>query len=343
MNQKAQKLGIELRPHFKTHQSDVVGRWFKDFGITSIAVSSPSMAQYFADDGWTDITIAFPFIPSQADAINRLAKKIHLQATVSSLGNAIKATQSIHSKMGVLVEIDCGQGRSGVNPNDSKTIKNIVSTLISNQNITFLGFLTHAGQSYQQKSEQLHDFNTGVCKTLSTVRSEWLNDFPNIITSYGDTPTSIVCNNFQGVDELRPGNFVFFDMQQASQGICSTSDIAIALAVPVVSVYANKLKSIVWGGAVHLSKDFYIDAQGKKSFGAVCKLNADLTWSEPILGVYVESVSQEHGVIKAQDDEAFKKIENEEYLAILPAHSCLTVASMRELWISSYGKTSIMK
>lgn len=342
MAQKAQNLGIKFRPHFKTHQNQVVGRWFRDFGITSIAVSSPTMAQYFADDGWTDITIAFPFISAQTDAINSLAKKIQLQVTVSSLGNAEKVAQSIHSKMGVLVEIDSGQGRSGVNPNDSKTIKSILSTLLPNQNITFLGFLTHAGQSYQLKSEQLHDFNTTICKTLSTLKSEWINDFPNIITSYGDTPTSVVCNSFQGVDELRPGNLVFFDMQQATQGICSTSDIAIALAVPIVSVYADKLKAIVWGGAVHLSKDFYIDEHGNKSFGAVCKLNANLTWSEPIQGVYVESVSQEHGVIKAQDNEAFKRIEDEEYLAILPAHACLTVHSMREIWIDGYGKNPIM-
>ncbi len=343
MAQKAQSLGVKLRPHFKTHQSHVVGRWFRDFGISSIAVSSPTMAQNFADDGWTDITIAFPFIPTQADEINSLAKKIQLQVTVSSLGNAIKASQSIQSKMGVLVEIDSGQGRSGVNPNDNKTISSIINSLISNQNITFLGFLTHAGQSYQLKSEQLHDFNTTICKTLSALKSEWTNDFPNIIISYGDTPTSVVCNSFHGVDELRPGNFVFFDMQQATQGVCSTSDIAIALAVPVVSVYADKLKAIVWGGAVHLSKDFYIDADGKKSFGAVCKLNADLTWSEPIQGVYVESVSQEHGVIKAKDAKAFMRIEDEEYLAILPAHACLTVDSMREFWIDGYRKTSILK
>ncbi|MFP4555609.1 MAG: alanine racemase [Bacteroidales bacterium] len=339
MAQKAQDLGIKLRPHFKTHQSHTIGRWFRNYGITSIAVSSPNMAQYFADDGWSDITIAFPFIPDQSDAINSLAKKVELQVTVSSLGNAIMASQSILSKMSVLIEIDSGQGRSGVNSNDSNEINSIISILLKNQNVNFLGFLTHAGQSYQLKPNQLPDFNNNICKLLSSLKRNWITDFPNLIISYGDTPTSVICNSFQGMDELRPGNFIFFDMQQANQGVCSTSDIAIALAVPLVSVYADKLKAIVWGGAVHLSKDFYIDTDGNKSFGAVCKLHADLTWSEPIQGVYLESVSQEHGVIKAQDIEAFKRIENEEHLAILPAHSCLAVHSMRELWIDGYGKT----
>ena len=60
MCRKANDQGVVLRPHFKTHQSKIIGRWFGDMGIDKITVSSVGMARYFAEDGWKDITIAFP-------------------------------------------------------------------------------------------------------------------------------------------------------------------------------------------------------------------------------------------------------------------------------------------
>ena len=60
MKAKAEAQGAVFRPHFKTHQSGVVGQWFRQKGIDRITVSSVSMASYFADHGWDDILIAFP-------------------------------------------------------------------------------------------------------------------------------------------------------------------------------------------------------------------------------------------------------------------------------------------
>lgn len=75
MAQKAQRQNVLFRPHFKTHQSKMVGSWFKDFGVDKIAVSSLQMASYFADE-WDDITIAFPANIRQIDLINKLAKRL---------------------------------------------------------------------------------------------------------------------------------------------------------------------------------------------------------------------------------------------------------------------------
>ena len=47
MAQKAKQSGVCFRPHFKTHQSAVIGEWFKAFGINKITVSSIDMAEYF--------------------------------------------------------------------------------------------------------------------------------------------------------------------------------------------------------------------------------------------------------------------------------------------------------
>ena len=61
MADKAKKYNLLFRPHFKTHQSATVARWFREMGVNHIAVSSLAMAHYFYQHGWDDIHIAFPY------------------------------------------------------------------------------------------------------------------------------------------------------------------------------------------------------------------------------------------------------------------------------------------
>jgi D-serine deaminase-like pyridoxal phosphate-dependent protein len=339
---KAKQKGIDLRPHFKTHQSKTIGKWFKDFGIDRIAVSSVPMAQYFANDGWKDITIAFPFVAQQAHGINTLARSIKLQLCVSSIQNAKLLCEFITENIGVYIEIDTGQGRSGFCSNDIESISKAVELINLKPNFRFLGFLAHAGQTYNNNPMQVIDIHNKAIESLVFLKNRFTEEYPDITISYGDTPSSMLAEDFEGIDELRPGNFAFFDMQQSSNGVCRTSDIAAALACPVVAVYPDKGKAIIWGGAVHLSKDHYILPDGKKSFGAVCRLNNDLTWSVPIEGLYLESVSQEHGVIKAENASTIEILKEGEFVAILPAHICLTVSCMGELFIPDMGFTECL-
>ena len=60
MVKKAADHKLRFRPHFKTHQAAKIGEWFKLFGVDAITVSSVRMAEYFASNGWKDITLAFP-------------------------------------------------------------------------------------------------------------------------------------------------------------------------------------------------------------------------------------------------------------------------------------------
>ncbi|MDD4755770.1 MAG: amidophosphoribosyltransferase, partial [Prolixibacteraceae bacterium] len=78
MATKAQEHKLKFRPHFKTHQSAVIGDWFRMYNVNAITVSSVMMAEYFASHGWTDITIAFPVNILELTNINRLAANIKL-------------------------------------------------------------------------------------------------------------------------------------------------------------------------------------------------------------------------------------------------------------------------
>ena len=61
MYEKALANNVVFRPHFKTHQSADISHWFKETGTSCITVSSVRMAIYFANHGWNNILIAFPF------------------------------------------------------------------------------------------------------------------------------------------------------------------------------------------------------------------------------------------------------------------------------------------
>ncbi len=338
MVEKAQKLGLVLRPHFKTHQSLEVGGWFRALGVTRIAVSSVPMAQYFASDGWKDILLAIPPSPSQFEHINLLSNEVKLTLITSTVKGAMQLAQHVTGKVNVMVEIDTGQERSGFKPLDHKQIADAIDYVNSRNSLSFSGFLTHAGHSYKVMPLEIEILNGQAIGVLEELKRRWATHYPNLMVSYGDTPTSTLASAFRGVDELRPGNFVLFDMQQASHGVCDVESIAVALACQVIAVYPNENRAIIWGGAVHLSKDTYIQQSGEVSFGAVCRLNNDNTWTNPIENVFLQSVSQEHGVIKGSNSAFFQCLQEGEWLAILPAHSCLAVSCMGEIYCADDKK-----
>ncbi|MEN6502687.1 MAG: alanine racemase, partial [Tenuifilaceae bacterium] len=235
---KAQSSNLIFRPHFKTHQSHAVGRWFREAGVSRITVSSAEMARYFARDGWKDITIAFPLSRFHVEAVNRLAEDIQLNITFSSIQNLLDALPLITGNVGVFIEVDVGNNRSGVHVSNTRELALMVNQVAENPKLTFCGFITHAGQSYHVTGEKnvmaIHNQAMG---ELVKLKSFWSQQFPNIIISYGDTPTCSLADDFWGVNEIRPGNFVFYDVMQYLIGSCSLDDIALALICPVVDVY----------------------------------------------------------------------------------------------------------
>ena len=115
MVSKAERNHTRLRPHFKTHQSAEVGEWFRKRGVDAITVSSVEMAEYFAESGWQDITIAFPVNPLQIRRINQLAARIStLNLLVGSAEMVAFLAQNLTSQATVWLKIDAGYHRTGL-------------------------------------------------------------------------------------------------------------------------------------------------------------------------------------------------------------------------------------
>ena len=322
LTNKARQSGVIFRPHFKTHQSAKIGELFKKTGIDKITVSSVSMAEYFATHGWDDITIAFPVNLREIRQIDELAGKISLNLLVDSAHSIRHLADALQNKAGIFIELDNGYHRSGLLPEQTGEIHKIAEICAKSTQLEFKGFLTHAGNTYSAKSkEEILTIMNETARMMKTLKEKYISRFPDIITSYGDTPSCSIADDLSAFDEIRPGNFVYYDVMQYLLGSCSFDDIAVAVACPVVSVYPERQELIIYGGAVHLSKE-YVETNGKKSFGLVVRLNGN-EWGEPIPDAYVSSISQEHGIVKMPG----KFIDNfkpGDAIGVLPVHSCLT-------------------
>lgn len=329
MNQKAEIGGCIFRPHFKTHQSVEIGNLFRKTGIEKITVSSVSMAEYFAENGWNDITIAFPVNLREIKNINALAAKIKLNLLVDSAFSADVLFENLTNSCGLFIEIDSGYHRSGLSPEESEEIDQIVEISRLTSKLNFKGFLTHAGNTYSAKGkEEIIGIMADAALKLNGLKEKYKSRFPELITSYGDTPSCSLADDLKAFDEIRPGNFVYYDVMQYHIGSCTLDEIAVAVACPVVSVYPKRNELVIYGGAVHLSKEFIAADNDFKLFGYVVALT-DNGWSEPIPGAYVSSISQEHGIIMMPKEELIN-FKPGDLIGILPIHSCLTADLLKD-------------
>lgn len=336
MVRKAQNASVLLRPHFKTHQSRIIGEWFREEGIHSITVSSVKMAQYFAQDGWKNISIAFPVNLREALDINELAAKINLNILIAGTQTVPLFDKKISNELGVWIKIDTGYGRSGISSEKNGEIEQVLAEIQKSKYLRLEGFLSHTGNTYHASSTQeIINLFKEAKKKLSDLKKNYIKDFPHIKISLGDTPSASLVNDFSGIEEIRPGNFVFYDLMQHKLGSCSLNQVAVALACPVVAIYPDRNQMIIYGGAVHLSKEYLVDKNGEKNFGQLLGFTPD-GWQAMESSNKVISVSQEHGIIQI-DEKYMKNFKIGDLVGILPVHSCLT-ANLMKSYLSLGGE-----
>lgn len=325
---KIQAAGIRFRPHFKTHQSAAIGEWFRAEGVTAITTSSLDMAQYFAAHGWDDITIAFPANLRQAQGLADLARQVKLGLLVESPEAVHGLAQVIHSPVDIWIKVDTGTHRTGLPWDVPDAVAGVARAVQAAAPLRLRGLLTHAGNTYAARGQaQVCQRYAESAARMDTLRHALkAQGIGPLEISVGDTPGTSLCADFGMVDELRPGNFIFYDAQQVQIGSCGWKDVAVALACPVVAKHPERCEAVVYGGAVHLSKD-YLMQNDTRSYGLICLPEGD-RWGAPLAGAFVAGVSQEHGVLRLVPDD-FARLNVGDLVCILPAHSCLTVTLMK--------------
>lgn len=322
---KAESNLCEFRPHVKTHQSAEIAGWLRDFGVAKITVSSFRMARYFAKAGWKDILVAFPFNPHDLAALNELSMNAEISILLDNTDTLAYLGRLDHPTP-FYIDIDTGYGRTGIKSENNQDINALLAEAGKISKLQFSGFYCHAGHSY--KSADPRDREAIHQKAIQDlVKLKKIFGHFNPLALYGDTPGCSARDDFGGIDELTPGNFVFYDLTQVMLGSCTPENVAVAMRCPVAGKYKDREQLLIHGGGVHFSKES-LQINGKTIFGQVVSSDEE-GWSIPVEAVYLTGLSQEHGLLE-HAGELFKRTRIGDYLTILPVHSCMTANLMGE-------------
>lgn len=328
MAEKAQRSGVRLRPHFKTHQSAEIGEWFRQEDVARITVSSIEMARYFAAHGWQDITVAVPVNLREIENINKLAGEIALGLLVESVESVQFLTAHLTSPANIWIKIDIGYHRAGIDYAATDEILAVANAIVQADKLALAGILTHSGHTYKAKSvagiRQI--YGETVSRMQEAKNAIEKETGQNIEISVGDTPSCTIVEDFGAVDEIRAGNFVFYDLMQVDNRVCTPEEISVAVACPVIAKHPSRNEILLYGGAIHFSKEALNRKDGSTSFGLVVEAG-EKTWGAVVPNVNLSSLSQEHGILKT-DAAFFEQVNIGDFVVVLPVHSCLTANLM---------------
>jgi D-serine deaminase-like pyridoxal phosphate-dependent protein len=230
--------------------------------------------------------------------------------------------------LGVFIKVDAGYHRTGIASDNEQEIGSVIRSINSSNKLKFKGLLSHFGNSYHvNRREEVREIYSSSLKSLLNLQAKLNAEFGVIPLSVGDTPSMSIMNEYGAVDEIRPGNFMYFDWMQYKIGSCSLDQIAAIMLCPIVAKHPERLELIIHGGAVHFSKE-YLETTNGKNYGQVVKINEN-GQLEITEGTHLVSLSQEHGSIQCTK-ESFSKFAIGELVAVIPIHSCLTANLMKE-------------
>lgn len=328
MSGRVKQFGADLRPHIKTHKCIEVARIQTAGHSGAVTVSTLAEARAFAANGFSKITYAVPIEPGKFDEAIEISRDCELSLITDDsdvpdqLNDAAKKA-NVH--LNLFLKVDCGYHRCGVEPTNQEAIE-IPRRISSASNLRFAGILTHAGHSYncQTKPEVLalarHERDV-MAEFGEALRKE-VGPVP--IVSIGSTPTITSVDHLDGIDEVRPGNYIFFDAFQATLGSCDFDDCALTVLASVVHRArgdGDRRKVIIDAGAIALSKD-----RGPVALNPNCGYGKVLDLEGKDLNLTVSEMSQEHGVVIANDENIFDHLRVGSRVRVLANHSCLTAA-----------------
>ncbi|MBV9925000.1 MAG: alanine racemase [Acidobacteria bacterium] len=326
MSGRIKGLGASLRPHVKTHKCVEVARIQTEGHAGGITVSTLAEARAFAAHGFRDITYAVPVEPGkfgEAIELSNLCERFALITDDSSIPPLLdEAARRAGLTLDLFLKVDCGYHRCGVEPDRPEAVE-IPRRIDAAKNLRFAGILTHAGHSYHARSRAellalaRHERDL-MAEFAARLRSDGV-EVPTV--SVGSTPTATHYEHLEGVDEARPGNYIFFDAFQATLGSCGFEDCALTVLAAVVHRDRARRKVVLDAGAIALSKD-----RGPVELDSSCGYGRVLGLGGEELGLRVGALSQEHGEVLVEDESLLDALTVGARVRVLANHSCLSAA-----------------
>jgi len=309
--------GVPLRPHMKTAKSIDVA-WLALAGQPGgITVSTLLEAGYFAAHGIRDILYAVGITPRKLDAVAALNARGADVAVITDDLDAAAAIAAHPSPPRTLIEIDTGEARGGLTPEDDRLLP-----LAERLGSRLDGVMTHAGHSYSGRTDAViariaEAERAGAVRAAARLRAA---GHRASIVSVGSSPTAMHAGSLTGVTEVRAGVYMFGDLFQAEIGTHGMGDIAVTVLASVIGHRPGHV--LIDAGGLALSKDrSTADAPRDWGYGRV--LDAA---GVPLGESLVRRAYQEHGVVEL-DGTAVANLPVGARVRIAPNHTCMTAAA----------------
>jgi D-serine deaminase-like pyridoxal phosphate-dependent protein len=322
----ARERGVKLRPHVKTHKIPMIARRQLESGAAGITVAKVSEAEVMADGGIRDIFIAYPLVTESKirRAIRLGGEGVRLVVGVDSFegGKRLSKVAELEDhELEVRLEVDTGLRRTGV-PFDEAVELAAKITLL--ENLRLSGIYTYRGAVLESGVPTLDLERAGLEEgKLMITLADRVRDRGIEVedVSLGSTPTAGYAGEVEGVTEIRPGTYVFYDRMQARLGACSLEECAASVVATVVSRPSEDL-AIIDGGSKTFATDVPPNTKplNLEGFGHV------VGYPDAVL----ERLTEEHGMLRVRREHDLGVGDT---VGIIPNHVCSTVNLHNEVYL----------
>jgi D-serine deaminase-like pyridoxal phosphate-dependent protein len=313
---------IALRPHTKTHKLPEVARMQMRYGAAGISVAKVGEAEVMADAGLTDIVIVYPvWGDSKWRRVAGLARRVRLSVAMDSLAVAEGISRTAVEagvEVGIRVEFDTGFGRCGLHVDDSSI--RIAKQVQSLANLRWEGISVYPGHIMGDRVTREHDLipeNSQLDRLYSLLSGAGIS-YP--VVSGGNTPSAYLSHRFHGINEIRPGTYVFNDRNTADAEAATYDECAATVIATVVSTSVAG-RAIIDAGSKTLTADTLLTGE-RKHHGYV--------QGHPELALY--DLSEEHGHLNITEGTSIRVGDR---LRIVPNHICPCINLQQRVFVVS--------
>ena len=309
----AREHGLRLRPHTKTHKSVRLAKRQLASGASGLTVAKVSEAEIMLGAQPDDLLVAYPIIGhTKLARLTQVARQTRVTVALDSAFAARQLSDAARDgrvEIGVLAEVDVGLGRVGVSAGEP--LLELARTIEKLPHLRFAGIAFYPGHI-----KTMDETGRRALAEVSGLLRGILNDFRGAgievgIVSGGSTPTLFHSHEVSGLTEIRPGTYVFNDLNTIRSGGCALEDCAATILATVVST-ARPGQMIIDGGSKTFSSDRLANT-AEVTFGHLVEAP----------GARFHKMNEEHGFIDLAHAEAEFRVGDR--VRVIPNHICVAV------------------
>jgi D-serine deaminase-like pyridoxal phosphate-dependent protein len=309
-----------LRPHSKTHKCPQIALRQLEAGAIGITCAKVSEAEVMAGAGIRDILVANQ-VPghSKIGRATELAKRCDLMVAVDDPENVRQLAQASAAKgveLRVLVEVDVGMGRCGVQP--GQPALDLARQVDKAAGLKLEGLMAYEGHlvMVEDPGERARKVRASLEPLADTVALLERDGLPVPVVSSGGTGTYDITGTLPFVTEIQSGSYVLMDSKYR------TIQPGFEPSLTVLTTIVSR----------PVPDRIVVDA-GLKS------MTTEFGWPLPldVQGLTVSYLSEEHGKLDLAEPGQFDGRPGDR-IRFMPSHCCTTVNLHEAFYVIQDGR-----